>query len=194
VRHDIAIEGLALRLRPITDADAALIVQFRSDEQRGRYLHPISLNVIDQLAWLARYYEREGEYYFVIERLQGSSPEGLISIYNIDCSNNSGEWGRWILRPGSLAATESAWLIYRCAFEELGLDSVYCRTVSANEKVVSFHDSCRIADRRLLPGFFSLHGQALDAVEHRVTRSAWSELSPRLEEVAGLIASRIKCD
>lgn len=192
--HDITIEGLALRLRPVTDADAALIIEFRSDEQRSRYLHQISLDVSDQLAWLARYYEREGDYYFVVERREGSYPEGLISIYNIERASNSGEWGRWILRSGSLAATESVWLIYRCAFESLMLESVYCRTVSANEKVVSFHDSCRIADRRLLPGFFSLNGQVLDAVEHRVTRSAWSELSPRLEKLSGLLAPRMKRD
>src|ERR1039457_4516855 len=47
--------------------------------------------------------------------------------------------GRWILRRGSLAAAESALLVYTIAFEDLALDRVYCRTVSANRAVVSFH-------------------------------------------------------
>jgi RimJ/RimL family protein N-acetyltransferase len=86
---------------------------------------------------------------------------------------------------------ESAWLIYRIAFEVFGLGEVYCRTVAANAAVVSFHDSCGITDRHVLPSHFELGGQRLDAVEHRVDRSAWRVLEPRLLRLVQFTARRL---
>lgn len=185
------MEGYAFRLRPITDDDAALVVELRSNPELNRFLHASSNRVEDQLAWLAHYYEREGDYYFVIERRTNSMPEGVIALYDVDLVTNSGEWGRWILKPGSLAAVESAYLIYRVAFELLGLDSVYCRTVADNGKVVSFHDSCGISARQLLPQHFELGGRRHDAVEHRVDLASWIGIKPRLEKLAQLTARRV---
>lgn len=193
VRHDLTLEGHAFRLRPITDADVPLVVELRGNPELNRYLHPSSNCPQDQLTWLAQYYQREGDYYFVVERLTSTVPEGLISIYDIDTSYLTGYWGRWVLRPGSLAAVESAWLIFRTAFELLGLDCAYSRTVAENEAVVSFHDSYSrgVAERLLLPKYFELGGRCLDGVEHRITRAHWVEISPRLEGPAKRIARRI---
>lgn len=191
MRHDLRLEGPAFRLRPITDADAPLIIELRGDTARSGFLHPISLRLEDQLAWLAGYYERPDDYYFVVERQDTGAPEGLISLYDIDPQAGSGEWGRWILKPDSLAAAESAWLIYRCAFEKLGLQRVYSRTVAENLRVVSFHDSCGITAKRLLPNHFDLDGRRVDAIEHSVTREKWDEINPRLEKIVGLAARRI---
>lgn len=151
---------------------------------RRGYLHDTSQKLDDQLDWFARYYERPGDYYFVVERQDSGASEGVISLYNIDPEAACGEWGRWILRPGSLAAVESAWLIYRCAFEQLGLERVYCRTVADNKPVVSFHDSCGITDKRLLSGYFELGDKSADAVEHQITRQAWEVIGPQLENMA----------
>jgi RimJ/RimL family protein N-acetyltransferase len=191
MRHNLIMEGYAFRLRPITDNDAAFVVELRSNPELNRYLHASSNRVEDQLAWLARYYEREGDYYFVIERRTNGMPEGVIALYNIDLATSSGEWGRWILRPSSLAAVESAFLIYRTAFELLGLRSVFCCTVTDNDKVVSFHDSSGITARKLLPRHFELGGHRHDAVEHRVDLASWTGIKPRLEKLAQLTARRV---
>jgi RimJ/RimL family protein N-acetyltransferase len=192
MRHDLNVEGLSFRLRPITDADAPLVLELRSDAKRNRYLHPIPPHLDDQLAWFARYYERPGDYYFVVERLDSGAAEGVISLYDVDPQAKSGEWGRWILKPGSLAAVESAWLIYRCAFEQLGLQRVFSRTVAENVSVVSFHDSCGITAKRLLPGHFKLGGKVVDAVEHEVTRETWIAINPRLQKLAELAAHKVR--
>ena len=68
MRHNLSIEGYAFRLRPIVDTDAAFVVALRSNPELNRYLHAGANRLKDQLAWLAQYYEREGAYYFVIER------------------------------------------------------------------------------------------------------------------------------
>ncbi|MBK9162182.1 MAG: GNAT family N-acetyltransferase [Nitrosomonadales bacterium] len=191
MRHDISIEGSIFRLRPIADADASLVVELRNNSELNRFLHASSDKVEDQLAWLAKYYQREGDYYFVIERCSDGAREGVIALYDIDPNKSAGEWGRWILKPGSLAAVESAFLIYRVAFDLLGLEGAYCRTVADNSKVVSFHDSCGISDRKLLPGHFELESGSHDAIEHRVDRSSWDGLRPRLENLVRLTAKRM---
>jgi RimJ/RimL family protein N-acetyltransferase len=190
MRHDLTLGGPGLRLRPIGDGDAALVIALRGNPELNRYLHPSSNRLEDQLAWFARYYERENDFYFVIEKRVDGAPEGVIALYDIDPDTRCGEWGRWILKPASLAAVESAYLIYRTAFELLGMEGVYCRTVADNGKVVSFHDSCGITERRILSRHFELGGCTLDAVEHRVSRASWKEIEPRLFKLAQLAARK----
>jgi len=191
MRHNLFIEGYAFRLRPITDNDAAFVVELRNNPELNRYLHAGATREEDQLTWLARYYECKDSYYFIVERLANGMPDGAVGLYDIDDRTGTGEWGRWILRPRSLAAVESAYLIYRVAFEGLGLRSVYCRTVSDNERVVSFHDSCGIRARQVLPRFFELGGCSHDAVEHRVDFADWPTLKIRLEQLAQLTARKV---
>lgn len=191
MRHDLRIDGFAYRLRPIAEEDAELVVSLRSDARLGRYLHQGADDVSSQREWFARYFERPGDYYFVVERLGGGVPEGVISLYDVDDTERTGEWGRWILRHGSLAAVESAYLVYRIAFDVLGLDSVFCRTVAENEKVVSFHDSCGLKTRRSLPGHFEIDDRRLDAIEHRLEARDWPEIAARLQAIARLTARRV---
>jgi RimJ/RimL family protein N-acetyltransferase len=194
MRHNIVIDGLAFRLRPIDDSDATFVINLRSDPGLSRFMHATPLSIENQLSWQAHYYERPGDWYFVLERRCNRRPEGLVSLYDHDTQQRCAEWGRWILRPNSLGAVESAWLIYRCAFEQLNLSEVYCRTVADNQSVVSFHDSCGISKRTLLPSHFNLDGRTLDAVEHRVDGVTWRTLGPRLEQLAQRVAGRLQSD
>jgi RimJ/RimL family protein N-acetyltransferase len=192
MQHGHLIEGAAFRLRPVADGDAAFIVELRSNPTLRRWLHAGAADTAAQLRWLAAYRQRPGDYYFVIESLADGRPQGVIAVYDVDCATHSAEWGRWVLRPGSLAAVESAWLIYRFAFEVLGLQSLHCRTVAGNQAVVSFHDSCGIQERRVLPQAAELHGQQHDLVEHVVRAVAWGELERRLAALARLTARRLQ--
>lgn len=163
--HHIAADGMVYRLRPVTVADALIIVKIRlADKERNRYVHTISSDITDQISWIETYNSREGDYYFVIENKFTGKPEGLVGVYNI--RDGCGEWGRWVLLPGSLAATESVDLIYRVAFEILGLKSVYCRTMSENLSVLQFHDGIGEIRRELIKDYVQINGKSQDAVEH----------------------------
>ena len=193
MRHNHQLDGWAYRLRPVTLADAGLIIELRGGEgQRARFLHPISPDPALQREWIARYLDRENDYYWVIERLDGKRCEGLIGIYDLKPNERTAEWGRWILRPDSLAAAESALLIYRAAFENLKLQSMYCLTIADNLPVVSFHDSCGLPRVDLLRGHLTLGEQKYDAVKHLCTVETWAGLKNRLEPQAQLIARRIQ--
>ncbi|MDA5192509.1 GNAT family N-acetyltransferase [Govanella unica] len=191
MRHDISITGFAYRLRPATVDDSAFILKLRNNPELARYINATSSCLADQELWFKAYEERSGDYYFIIENQDGQ-PEGTIGLYDLDKDHTKAEWGRWILLPGSKAATESAWLIYRIAFEQLGLDYVYCRTVADNEKVVSFHDSFGVKRQAVLPGLFELNGRSHDAIEHGVVRNDWGTISLRLKKLCERLAKLLQ--
>jgi RimJ/RimL family protein N-acetyltransferase len=193
MRHDVGIDGVAFRLRPITTGDAAFIVALRNDARLSRFLHRSAPDVAAQRRWFDAYFERPGDYYFIVERRADGSAEGAIGIYDLDAAARRAEWGRWVLRAGSLAAAESAWLVYRAAFDVLDLDLVYCRTATANQRVVSFHNTCGLTTYAMLPGHAVLDGGVPhDVVEHHLTRDGWPTVAPRLlqhaERAAAVLA------
>lgn len=199
MRHSIEIEGPGVRLRPVTVDDAATIVELRATT-RSRYLHPISPDVEAQRAYLRAYLDRDDDWYFVIERRQDARVEGLIGIYGVEplggveslgAHGRQAEWGRWVVRDGSLAAPESVLLIHDVAFDHLGLDRLFCRTVADNASVVAFHDSCGAERAGVRPAHFTLDGTTYDAVEHGFTRAAWSERRPSLLTLVARIARRL---
>lgn len=191
MRHDIRIDGNGFRLRPAAIEDADFILALRTDPELGAFLHATSADRARQVRWMEEYFARDNDYYFVVEsRLTGQS-EGAIGVYKIDPRDRVGEWGRWILRRGSWASLESAWLIYRVAFEILDLDAVYCRTVIENTKVVSFHEECRLETVRALPRYLAVRGAEYDAIEHRLTRARWPELEARLARQAARLTAKL---
>ena len=138
--HNYTLSGYAYRLRPIALEDAQFVVDVRCEDMgRNQYIHAISSSKEAQEAWLEKYFQRPGDYYFVIENRYTGDREGLIAFY--DELDGRAEWGRWVIRKSSLAAAESVYLLYRIAFEQAGLRELYCRTVAENTAVVSFHRS-----------------------------------------------------
>ncbi|MBL8600878.1 MAG: GNAT family N-acetyltransferase [Myxococcales bacterium] len=193
VRHELSAAGPGYSLRPVTLDDAETLVALRARGERTRYLNAVSPDPEAQRDWLRRYFEREGDWYFAIVRNDTGATEGFVGLYDLSvgAGGREAEWGRWILREGSLAAAASALLVYRVAFSRLGLDALYCRTVADNAAVVSFHDRCGCRLRRVLPGAITLDGQPFDAVEHRFEAADLATLEASLSPLATRIAGRL---
>lgn len=190
MNHRISIDGFGYRLRPVNIADAAFIIDSRlEDAERNRFIHTISRDVQEQEKWISAYLQREGDYYFIVEnRLTGQS-EGLIGIY--DVKDGKAEWGRWVIRKDSLAAVESVYLVYKAAFEKIGLEELYCRTVQDNIEVVSFHDSIGEKTRTVLKDIFEINGKQYSAVEQYANKKIfYSEIAPLLEKKSIMIFKR----
>lgn len=181
--HDLTLDGYAFRLRPVREEDTDFILGVRTDPRLNRFIHPTSSDPAAHLSWLAAYYERPGDLYFIVERRDTGEPEGTVSLYGIDERSRTAEWGRWLMRSGSLGAVESAWLVYRMAFEQLSLDKVFSRTIRDNERVISFHDSSGCARRDII------RVGDEEFIEHELTHSAWQSVGPELERKARRIGS-----
>lgn len=190
MKHTFLMEGYGYRLRPVGLKDVAFIVEARlEDMERNRYIHAISSDISDQEEWLERYFSREGDYYFVIENRFTRQAEGLIAFYNEE--DGRAEWGRWVVKKGSLAAIESVWLLYKIAFEKVGLHELYCRTIKDNIEVVSLHASIGEKTRCIHKDIFELNGKIYDAVEQYSDKAHFiSEISPKLEKRSEQIAKR----
>jgi len=187
--HNITLAGHYYELRPVRLDDAEFIVELRTDPDLSRYLNTIPAIVTDQERYIRNYLSTPDDYYFVVQEKKSGAREGFIGIYDIDRKNRRAEWGRWILRKGSMAAVESADLIYRVGFEKLDLSEMYCRTVTRNEQVVSFHTSCGLSLARELPGHVTIDDVTYDSTEQVMSLPDWETCHRRMEEKARQIAA-----
>lgn len=191
MQHNIVMEGHAFRLRPVAISDARFILDLRTDPARNSFIHETANDLNMQIEWIERYFRRVGDYYFIIESKNTGEREGTIGIYNIDPQARCGEWGRWIVVPQSMAALESAFLIYEVAFSMLKLNMVYARTAVLNTKVIAFHDACGLDRQAVLSGFLSLPDGKADAIEHTLSKEKWralkSDVEAKVERLAGML-------
>ncbi len=192
MNHNLHLGGFAFGLRPLSVEDAGFIVELRGDLQRSRFLHPIPASVEAQRAYVQQYFERPGDYYFVVERQNHDSREGLVAIYNADLQKRTADWGRWIMRPGSWATVECALRVYEAAFECLHLDEIRSQTYCENPHVVSFHDRCGVPRHGVLRGYYQVDNVSIDVVEHVLTRADWPRVRQIMEPIAKKIAERLR--
>lgn len=190
MEHSISVNCVRYRLRPVTLEDAAFIVELRSDPLLNRYLHEISPRVEDQVGWLERYFARPDDYYFIVEDADSSERHGTIGIYDFEEKAAGAQWGRWILKHGSMAALESAWLVCEAGFSKLGLASLSSRTLVENPRVVSFHDSFGACRTAVLEDHFLVRGERKSAIEHRIEAADWPALRSRHYSTVSRLARR----
>ena len=170
MKHDLALRGHAFALRPVELADAAFIVDLR--HAAGAFLNAGARSADAQRQWLANYFLRDDDYYFVIAR-NGGDAEGLAGIYDVDRAAGTAEWGRFAVRAGSMAAVEGALLVYRYAFDVLDLRALRCHTLVGNAQVIAFHDSCGLT-RSDSPVSVRANGIEQAAIEHVLARAHWA--------------------
>jgi RimJ/RimL family protein N-acetyltransferase len=176
-------------LRPVKLGDAPFIVALRTDPLLNRFIHEISPQVEDQVAWLNHYFLRPDDYYFIVESVDSAEPQGTIGLYNADSESSCAEWGRWILKRGSMAALESAWLIYEAGFSMLRLASLCSRTLAENRGVLSFHDSFGARRVAVLEQHFIVRGEPASAIEHHITAAEWPMLRAKHYSTISRLAS-----
>lgn len=191
MNHKYMLEGYAYRLRGVRVSDAPFIVEARlEDEERNAFIHKISPDISLQEEWIQNYLLREDDYYFIVENRFDNTPEGLIAFYNV--KDNKAEWGRWVIKKGSLAAAESVKLIYQIAFEQCGLDELYCDTIEDNKAVVSFHTSIGEKLREVRESSVELDGRVYNTVvQYADKEHFYQNILPKLDDNAFTIYKRL---
>lgn len=193
MKHSYSMEGYAFRLRPVKKSDAAFIINVRlEDADRNRFIHAISSDISLEEQWIENYFTKPDDYLFVIENRITREREGIISIYNVNHELNHAEWGRWVIKKGSFAASESVYLLYRIAFEQIGLNELYCETIAQNQAVVSFHNSIGEQIRQVKKNAIDLNGEVFDSVIHHADRNHfYSTIAPGIAVTAEKIFRRM---
>ena len=132
------VRGKNIYLREVTLNDAQFILNLRLDPAKGRHLSQTQPGVEKQQEFIRRYFQSQQDFYFIICDWS-DSPLGTVRIYDIQ--NDSFCWGSWILSAGapSIAAIESALLLYDFAFFSLHYKRTHFDVRKDNRKVIDFH-------------------------------------------------------
>ncbi len=131
-----------IKMRPANVEDAEFILSLRLDQKYNNYISKVKDDIKFQKNWLLDYKDREREgkeYYFIIERNDGTRC-GTVRLY--DFVNESFCWGSWILNEDKtrFSAIESAFLVYRFGFDDLGFSKSHFDVRKDNKRVISFHE------------------------------------------------------
>lgn len=131
--YDKVIEGKYVNLRSVNIEDAEFTLSLRQDPELTKYLPKLDITIEQQINWIKKQREKEGDYYFVILNKE-NLPLGVIGLYDIQGSQ--GEAGRIAIKNGnSFQSLEAQLLSLDFAYDELNLKKtvnfVYSENVHA---------------------------------------------------------------
>lgn len=140
------VEGSAVRLRLLEEADLPLTLSWRNqDNIRKWFFHSDLITPQQHKAWFDQYYSRDNDFVFIIEQLspQRNRPVGQISLYQVDWSTRQAEFGRLMIGEsdalGKGFAHEATHLIVKLAIEQFKLRKLYLEVLSNNQIALSIY-------------------------------------------------------
>jgi RimJ/RimL family protein N-acetyltransferase len=168
--HAVAVDDRVLRgefvnLRPLEVADAELTLRWRTTE-RARLLNVGAQTVEQQAGWIAG--RPDSEHNYIIELADGR-PVGMLSLTGIDRVNRHGEPGRFLIGDeaavqGIPAAVEAMKLLYRLAFDEIGLVRVCGIVAAENTLMIKWQKFMGMREEGRLRSHLFLDGRFQDAI------------------------------
>ncbi len=123
--------------------DMPLLAQWINDERINIYngaRFPVS--DAEQRAWYERLLEDRSKKKLIIQSKQGEKV-GLVSLFNIDHTNQNAEIGVYIAPDHQRGgyASEALRMVIRFAFNEMNLQKVYCTILGFNTSAVRLVES-----------------------------------------------------
>ena len=186
--HSITLENLGVRLRPVRLNDAPFIVWLRNLEHAKGRVGDSAQDIASQEKWLQTYFNRDGDYYFIVET-SGGTPLGTYGLYKIN--GDLWESGRWIIRPGVPAAIPCIVLGFQVAFDCLGISKLKAYTVSTNHRVLTLNGKlgfkatgCMLTRR--------IEGRPVQLVEFELQLSDWLKIRDPILPLARLAAKKVR--
>ena len=161
--------------------DASFIVWLRNlDHAKGKVGDSAS-DVKSQEDWLRAYFNRAGDYYFIIETAS-QKPIGAYGIY--DVQGTSAESGRWVIRTDVPAAVPCAALAFEAAFGPMGMTELRANTVSTNRTVLSLNKKFGFKETGVTKNAQIIGGIQVDMVHFVLSKSDWPQVRERLLPLA----------
>jgi diamine N-acetyltransferase len=148
MKKDYMIKQRDILLRSITEDDIDLIRNWRNDENIRKYfLLQNYITAEQQLNWYNNYKKKDNDLMFIIEDcLEINKPIGAVALYDIDFSSKKAEFGRLMigekLAAGKGLGYKSTMALCQFGFDQLGLDSIYLKVFTDNNKALNVYLKC----------------------------------------------------
>lgn len=137
------LKGILISFVQVKENHLPLMVKWRNDQavssmlfDRGKFTHA------KQKTWFEKSKKDKSRKQFIIVENKNNFPIGAINLMNIDYKNLHCDWGYYIgetsYRMGGYSI-EAEYLILEYAFQNLGMNKVYCQTLAYNSKVIGIH-------------------------------------------------------
>lgn len=117
------IAGQYVKLRSIQLDDAEYSMRIRQDEEKNKFLHTVSTDVAKQRSWIEAQQKRAGDYFFIVESLDGKRKFGTVGVYNIQ--GKEGHLGRLLMFGNPFQTFEACILAMQFAYDTLGLEVMH---------------------------------------------------------------------
>ncbi len=166
-------------LRPVTVADAELIVRLRNQPHVQGKVHFTSGDISAQEKWIFNYLQRDNDFYWIIETLE-HQPIGTQSLYNFNPETGDIESGRWVLlRNTRVNVMANRILNFDFAFNVLKAKRILWDVVVTNESVIRYSDMC--GSRQIKKGKIQGVGsEDVEVIWYGETLESWSVNRKRL--------------
>lgn len=181
------LRGTFVALRPLTVDDAEQTLRWRLAD-RARLLNRGAETVEQQAAWIAA--RPADEINFVIELASGE-PVGMLSLVGIDRAHRHAEPARFLIGEPDLvrgipAAVEAMQLLYRHAFDELGLHRVHGTIAADNRLMVKWQKFLGMREEGILRHHYFIGGVFHDAVAMGMLEDEYRAVTvPRMNALIG---------
>lgn len=137
-----------VRLRLLADADLALTLSWRNDEDNRRWFFttdPIPLDVHQR--WFEQYRNRDDDFVFVIEETESlKRPVGQLSLYRIEWDTGRAEFGRLLIGDPEAKGLGLAQLATACLTDEAltrwRLREIRCECRTVNTRAIAVCAAC----------------------------------------------------
>lgn len=134
--YDGVVEGKFVDLKSVTVEDAEFTRNIRRDPDFAKFFPPLDNTVEQQENWIKSQQEKKGDYFFVVWDKAGNRI-GTIAVYDI--FDKCCESGRLAVKGNAFQSMEAQLLIFKFAFDYLGMDTVLGYIFADNERAIRFN-------------------------------------------------------
>jgi RimJ/RimL family protein N-acetyltransferase len=181
------LRGRFVDLTPLAPQHAETTLAWRLGA-RARLLNRGAETVERQRDWIASRPVSERNYLIA---LKSQRPVGMVSLVDIDMHARKAEPARFLIGDEEAArgvpvAAEALLLLYRHAFDILGLRRLYGTVVSANRPMMKFHEFSGMRKEGVLREHLYLEGEFHDGVVYGLLEPEFRTVT--IARLEGLIA------
>lgn len=172
------IEGIHVRIREISSNDSEMLIAWRNDEERGKFITREKLTIENHNNFLKNYSLRKNDIYCIAETIKRKEALGTVAIHDIDYNHLRGEFGRlFIQEKYKILAFEMAYLMIQFGFECLKLYKIYCQTQKNNKAALRFDKQLCFKEEAILKEHFWNGNKMTDLVFMSLFEKDYFELN-----------------